>query len=295
MIKDLNWNNYLELNEFIKTNNYKSNFFSIIQFMQWEFYGSKFKYRKVNDCIIFYTKPSANENWKVISPFYLTNVDIEKNILIIKQDLKELNNNDEINFIEINDEFIKDWEFEDKNKTLSPITTNYIYELNQLKTFSGNKMQKKRNHLNYFLKQNHNISIKNIRDVTVDDLIIFTEHLIRKYDDEVRDNEINNYRFILENEIKKTNRYNGICIFINNQLVAYTLGFDNYDTYEIIIEKAERDIRGLFQYVIKTNLETNNINTKYIDRLDDLGLESLAKSKLSYCPIVAIRRYNIKY
>ena len=115
--------------------------------------------------------------------------------------------------------------------------------------------------------------------------------MIKKYDDETRENEIKSYIDTLK-QINKSNLYSGIVIYIDKKICGFTLGFLNNQTYEIIIEKAERDIRGLFPYLIKKNLEINNINSKFIDRLDDLGLEHLKKSKLSYHPIICVERFS---
>ena len=287
MIKDLNLNNYLKLSNLINNNNFVNNFFSPSQLIQWLYYDIEIKYHIIDDCILMYMK-NKNEEWKLLNPFYKKNFNLDNALTHIKQDILLLNNSDMIYVTNFNQESIDI--FKVKNIEKLPWISNYLYELNQLKTFSGKKMQKKRNHLNYFINQKHNIKIKDIRDVPVDELISFSEYLIKKYDNEIRKNEINSYIATL-NEINKSELYSGITIYIDDKLCAFTLGFLNKDTYEIIIEKAEIDIRGLYQFLIKTNLEINNINCKYIDRLDDLGLESLRKSKLSYHPIIYIERY----
>ena len=48
------------------------------------------------------------------------------------------------------------------------------------------------------------------------------------------------------------------------------------------IEKANPDIRGLYQY----------INHQFINREEDLGIEGLRKAKLSYHPIRFTEKYT---
>ncbi len=64
-------------------------------------------------------------------------------------------------------------------------------------------------------------------------------------------------------------------------------------TIDIIIEKAEKTIRGLYQFLIKTNLVFHNINTEYVERGDDGGIELLNKSKISYYPIIISERFAV--
>lgn len=292
MIKDLTWENYLEINDYIKSNNFKHDFFSTIQFIQWQYYGLIFKFRIIENVIIFYVK-IKEQNWKLSYSFYNENFDVNETKKIIKDDLIKLNGSDNISIFNFSQEAINDWQLNQYEKEQSQIVSNYIYELESFKTFTGKKMVKKRNHLNYFLSQNHNVNIINIKDVDTNDIIKFTEDLFIKNETEINQSEINDYKELL-NQMKIDNRYSGICCYIDNIMVGYTLGFLNNEVYEIAIEKARKDIRGLYQYIIKTNLNFNNINGKYVDREDDLGDVNLAKSKDSYHPIFKIFRYHIK-
>lgn len=293
MFIDLTWENYLEWNQFIIKSNFVNNYFSFVQLAQWLTYDFEFKIHVTNDVVFIYYY--ENGKWKAFNPFYKKNPQQQEIINAIKNDLNLLNNCKSSSF-EINylcEQTINDLKFDDYQKQKLDVISNYIYNLEQLKTFAGNKMQKKRNHLNAFLKQNYNIKIIDIREVDINELTNFSNYLIKKYDEDVRVNEVLSYQKTL-NDINKNQNFSGIVVYIDDKIVSFTLGFLNNDTYEIIIEKAERDIRGLFQFTIKSNLEINKINCQYIDRLDDLGLESLKKSKLSYQPIKTITRYNIE-
>ncbi len=54
------------------------------------------------------------------------------------------------------------------------------------------------------------------------------------------------------------------------------------DMAVVHIEKANPDIRGLYQY----------INHQFINREEDLGIEGLRKAKLSYHPIRFTEKYT---
>ncbi len=294
MLKDLTWDNYLEINDIVRKEEYVFDYFSPVQLVQWLCYGFKFKFHQTKQGVLFYSFNEHEPYWSLFQSYYLKQADINALKEIVKDDLTILNGDDKLHANNISLKMINDWNWDNLNWKEIDYTSNYIYELNQLKTFAGNKMQKKRNHLNAFLKAEHNVTIKDIHKVKYQDLLDACEKWNQEYNaNEDRSSEINDYEELLKNQINRDKRYSGIVTYINEQLVGYTLGFENHDVYEIIIEKANREIRGLFQYIIKTNLEINNINTKYIDREDDVGQPMLAKSKLSYNPIVVMKRYYL--
>lgn len=301
MLEDLTWDNYLKLNDYLINEKYKKEYFTPVVIIQWQFYGLFFKFRKIEDAVIMYLRNENNypllnleDTWVVYASYYkqTTNINNLKNI--IKQDLRELNgSNTKIVYFDFLKETFNDWNLPTENLIESKYISNYIYDLEKMKTFSGKKLQKKRNHLNAFIKDNHNYQIKEIKDVDPQVLVDFSAYHIKKYAESFRQYEVDVYKKYLFDEMQKDSRYKGCVIYIDNKIVGFTLGFVNNDTYEVIIEKAEREIRGLYQFLISENLKLNNINVQYMDREDDAGIDELAKSKMSYYPIAAIKRYSL--
>ncbi len=284
MLHDLTWDNYLEINDKVRQPQYVFDFFSPVQLIQWTCYGFELKFHIVENALLFYCRNQTYAStWSLFQSYYTPDANINNLKTIVAEDLTTLNGTATLYVSNVSQKMIHDWQWEHLAWEELGYTSNYIYELGQLKTFAGNKMQKKRNHLNAFLKANHDVTIKDIHSVPVKDLLKACEQWNHEYNgDEDRQNEIHDYQELLQNQMTRDSRYSGIVVYIENQLVGFTLGFSNHDVYEIIIEKAVREIRGLFQYIIKTNLENNAITTPYIDREDDVGQPKLAKSKLSY-------------
>lgn len=301
MLQDLTWDNYLKLNDEIRTSNFKIEYFSPVVIIQWQFYGLFFKFHQTKDFIVMYVNYTNNDKfnnqWVVYASYYKQEFNLTELKQVIKNDLNALNGCDDLNFVDLLDQTIQDWQLQAYEPIKSPYISNYIYELAKMKDFSGKKLQKKRNHLNAFLKQNYNITIKNFHDVNVNEIIDFCDYHIKKYAESYRAYEMDVYKQYLLHEAKKDKRYVGTVVYIDNKMVGFTFGFLNYDTFEVIIEKAERDIRGLYQYLIVSNIQYHDINIKYMDREDDAGVEELAKSKKSYYPLLMIERYcflNVK-
>ncbi|MEG2245463.1 MAG: phosphatidylglycerol lysyltransferase domain-containing protein [Malacoplasma sp.] len=164
----------------------------------------------------------------------------------------------------------------------------YLYEVEQLKYFAGKKMQKKRNLLNFFNKNYlDKTTIKKYDSKYNKDILDFCKQHIQKYSDVFREHEylaIEELITIASNE----NNISGTIIYYESNIVGVTLGYTHNLYYEIFLEKANKDFKGSYQFLLSNNLILNDINTKYIDRQDGESISGLIDSKRSYKPIKII-------
>ncbi|MEG0368049.1 MAG: GNAT family N-acetyltransferase, partial [Coprobacillus sp.] len=83
-------------------------------------------------------------------------------------------------------------------------------------------------------------------------------------------------------------------IFINGQMEAFIIASRlKHSTIQIHVEKANKEIRGLYPAILKEMLEHHYPDEQYVNREEDMGLENLRKSKLSLHPIKMIQKYRI--
>ena len=84
----------------------------------------------------------------------------------------------------------------------------------------------------------------------------------------------------------------GAGIRINGRLAAYTLGERMDEEMAVIhIEKADTDVPGLFTVINNLFVKNEFTDMKYINREEDMGLEGLRRSKLSYNPVMLIEKF----
>lgn len=85
----------------------------------------------------------------------------------------------------------------------------------------------------------------------------------------------------------------GGSIYIHNRMVAFTFGSAvTNDTFDVCVEKADRNIDGLFSVINQQFAAHLPQQYVYLNREEDMGLEGLRKAKLSYHPEILLT-YNV--
>ena len=168
---------------------------------------------------------------------------------------------------------------------------DYIYNSSDLINLSGKKYHSKRNHISAFSKQfdwhYEDINENNIKAVKKAAELWYNQNSERM--DEELKTEKQGVFMILDN--MKTLDVNGGAIVIDKYVIAFSLGSPINDlVYDIHIEKALEDYDTAYT-VINREFAERNAKYKYINREDDLGLEGLRRSKLSYHPEILLPKY----
>ncbi len=164
---------------------------------------------------------------------------------------------------------------------------DYIYSAEDLALLKGKKYQAKRNLLHQFEMNNHWSS----EAITIENIPACLEVINAIYPQQELEStsylglELSVLTFVLNHfpQFKEQ----GILIRIDGRPVAFSI-FEhlNPTTCVVHFEKAMREYKGLYQLI---NREAAKIifskGYKYINREEDLGIEGLRKTKLSYHPL----------
>ncbi len=311
----LDWDNYLVLQDKIDKLADEEPF-SALSFLMWKYYGFDFKFEVNHFGILMYSKIDIetrnyitikNENcklcWMINHPYldYDSAIDFIDLFKHQQKTVIKLNNgcNDVLydNLLESELDKLK----------LEPSAvikignwnSNYIYNLAQMYQFPGKKMQKKRNHYNYYIKNFAVDSVvKNIKDVDSALLSQFLNKSIIQYETNGNKAESEIYQYLVETEMFKSDRYVGSVLYYKNEIIGITLGFIHGQYFEVVIERAKKDIRGSFQYLISNNIKMHQTALEgclYMDREDDAGISELDYSKRSYQPIKIYKRVLARF
>lgn len=175
----------------------------------------------------------------------------------------------------------RDFAFDD-DRSLS----DYIYRAEDLRTLSGRKYQPKRNHLNRFFG-NYTWRYETLERRHFEECIALeAEWRAARAGQEDSAPMLHEQQAILEAfaHYKELQLHGGV-LYVENRLAAFTYGSAiNYDTFDCHVEKADTRYEGIFAAINKLFADHLPAQYTYINREEDMGLEGLRRSKLSYHP-----------
>ncbi len=231
---------------------------------------------------------------------YLPPLSAEKNAEVINEAfniLKKLNKNNEISRIENIEKkdlvFYGDLGYGYKNKSY-----DYLCQRASLSNLLGNKFKSKRASFNYFTKHYKfeylPFSLKQ------------KANCLKLYDDWAGQRKSLSkdriYLGMLEDSRRSLkemlDNYQGLDLIgrivkINHKIKGLTFGFKlNSNTLCILYEITDLSVKGLAQFVFAQFCRELK-DYKYINIMDDCGLENLKKVKLSYHPVKLIPAYIV--
>ncbi len=166
-------------------------------------------------------------------------------------------------------------------------SADYIYSRENLANLSGKKFHAKRNHISKFKRNNENYEYKSIDDANKEDAF-FVAHKWHMQNDSDK-SELKAIREALDN-FRELDLLGGI-LYVNNRPVAMTIGSKINDyVLDVNFEKAV-EVDGAYA-VINNEFAKANDSFLQFNREEDLGLEGLRKSKLSYNPDKLLMKYT---
>lgn len=175
---------------------------------------------------------------------------------------------------------------------------DYLYEADALRNLSGKKLRKKKNHINFFEKEYGGRYL--YRPLDCGD-----KENIWKFLDRWREHKGEDAEYHLDYEVEGIHDMLRACecppvkmagVYIDGELEAFTIG--SYNASErmavIHIEKANPEIRGLYQFINRQFLLSEFPDAVLVNREDDMGQEGLRKAKLSYDPCGYAEKYAVR-
>lgn len=175
---------------------------------------------------------------------------------------------------------------------------DYLCRRQDLIQLKGNKFKSKRANFNYFLKH-YKFEYLVFSSRYKDGCFKLFEQWLNtrkpKNQDPLYQGMLQDSRICLT---RLLNNYSdldisGRVVKIDKSIKAFTFGFElNKNTFCILFEIADLSIKGLSQFIFR-RFSHDSGNYKYINIMDDSGLENLKKVKLSYHPLKLIPAYIV--
>ena len=173
---------------------------------------------------------------------------------------------------------------------------DYVYLAQDLINLSGRRFHGKKNHLNAFKKEFPDAKYLPITEKIIpmcrEELNIWSEAHKRANPE----NNFVDYEQAAINEIFDhfdAFKIKGGAILIDGKIEAFTFGEKlNSDTAVIHVEKANKNIRGIYTAINQKFVENEWCDMIYVNREEDMGIDGLRRAKESYRPIKMIEKFN---
>ncbi len=174
---------------------------------------------------------------------------------------------------------------------------DYLYDARTLATLTGKKMSKKRNHVNRFMTENPHYEFEPLSTALIPEVLLFHTgmHGTDEPTDDMADYEKDQCTQVL-------NRYNSypfegaVLRDESGEICAFTCGEVIGDTLYVHIEKMNHEIPGSGETINKlfaAEMIRRHPDVRYINREEDCGDEGLRHAKLSYNPLMRLRKFNL--
>ena len=181
----------------------------------------------------------------------------------------------------------------------APDLSDYIYSKEDLAELPGSKYSKKRNHINQFRKKYSDfrlelITPQNFKTVCELEKKWFSESsesLDLQQEAEIICAALKNFEDFSRNAGMK-----GGILFADGEPAAFCLSSTlSPDVTDVHFEKCLSAFARDGGYAVINNEYAKTIETKYINREEDLGIEGLRKAKRSYYPEILLPKYNVYF
>lgn len=173
---------------------------------------------------------------------------------------------------------------------------DYFCRRDDLACLRGNKFKSQRASYNYFIKHYNFASFKMKPQDQGDCLKLFNLWLkerMSQCSDDIYCGMLEDNRRVIKDTLADYQQLGleGIVVKVNNKIKGFSFGYKlNQDTFCILYEVTDLSIKGLAQFIFRRFCQELE-KYKFINIMDDSGLENLRKVKLSYKPARLVPAY----
>ncbi len=188
--------------------------------------------------------------------------------------------------------------------TLTPESGDYIYRTEKLALLSGNKLSRKRNHIHQFEKKYPDYSFELLTKENLYCVCQIENEWLKENSAALTDEAISDLKtekeiiqFALDNfkTFSEKCGMNGAMLFVSEKPVAFCISsLLSKRVTDVHFEKCLSSFAKDGGYAVINNRFSKTVQTEFINREEDLGIEGLRKAKLSYYPERIIEKYSVE-
>ncbi len=173
--------------------------------------------------------------------------------------------------------------------------SEYIYKASDFIALKGKRYSAKRNHITKF-KSKYNYTIQKYTLQDEKEIVDFEKMWLesRTFESENAKKSAERESAIMFEGVRASLNGETICdvLRVDGKVVGFSVGeIMSSGNAVVMIEKADVAYDGVYSFLAHEFAERNFANCEFINRQEDMGLEGLRKSKLSYYPAFMLDKY----
>lgn len=175
---------------------------------------------------------------------------------------------------------------------------DYLCSRSDMALLRGKRFKSQRSSYNYFIKH-YDFDVRRLDPADKDGCLglfsLWLDGRKRKCSDDIYCGMLEDNRKAIKAALADYRHlgFEGIVVKANNKIGGFTFGYKlNNDTFCVLCEITDLSVKGLAQFIFKSFCEGLR-SYKYINIMDDSGLDNLRKVKLSYKPLRLISAYIV--
>ncbi|MDD5108390.1 MAG: phosphatidylglycerol lysyltransferase domain-containing protein [Candidatus Omnitrophica bacterium] len=175
---------------------------------------------------------------------------------------------------------------------------DYLCLRDDLAHLAGNKFKSQRASYNYFIKH-HDFDFSRMKLIDKKDCLnlfnLWLKERSRQSNDDIYCGMLEDNRKVIKGTFAEYKHLDleGIVVRVEGKIKGFSFGYRlNRQTFCILYEITDLSVKGLAQFIFRQFCQELK-SYKYINIMDDSGLENLRKVKLSYKPVRLIPAYIV--
>ncbi len=167
---------------------------------------------------------------------------------------------------------------------------DYVYLWENLASLKGKKYAGQRNHINKFEALYPDWKYERVTSENVGEILEFFKKISSPNGNASHDFEAD----MVKNYLANFEDFETLGGFVRagGNIVSFAFGEIIDDFLFVHIEKADRTVQGAYPIIVREFARDNP--AKFINREEDMGIEGLRTSKLSYHPETLLKKYIVK-
>lgn len=170
-------------------------------------------------------------------------------------------------------------------------SADYIYDTESFTALAGKRFHGKRGHIKSF--RQHDWYCREISSQDFDECALFAAGSYSADDFSAAVEQYAIHTFFSDFEQLGLK---GMALYCEGELAGFTIGEQlNSDTFVVHVEKARADIRGAYPTLANEFAKRYAAGYRYINREEDMDIEGLRRSKMSYQPKFLLEKFTLTF